>query len=944
MTGIPLDPVVVEVDWFYWSIRNILFPVGVQVGLLILGPICRWFYLQFKRRRRDLRLEEKKISVSGHEGLYGYLEFAELVMGLISIGQFAHRTYTVDVHPGDAFFELFAVVFWIFAYLVELVRYEFSTFALFSPALVMSVACNYGYLTNSSDMWLAPIYLRAWMSYYHSRAVENRLPLAFFNHSELARKFVFIGVRFTSVLALLACTFFSLEVLGDIPALEEQKIVAMGGEISFAQMMYWTLTVMSTVGFGDFSPQTLQSRLFCMGAIITGVIYFGIEVDAIMDHQTLREKGLGAYHVRKSRPHILVVGGGVNNFNSVLAAFLNQVFSDKQVSEWPDVVLLAANPYDGAVKAYVDEIKGKHGPTFEGRIQYFVGSATSPEDLARVCADSAAKVFVLADMNSSDLEREDGHNILRAICIMATYPERVANLRLMLLRSESRHRAIASGLDSRCLVLANEIKVSFLGQCCRCHGFVTLISNMLRSDYLRPEELDPQQSKTTWLQEYVSGSSYCVHPFVPAERLRGSSWGVFARKVYEETRCIPIAMLNSAQAIELNPTSKVIENDVVFALAKHRWSLRPVSDVSIQIPDTRTVDGDLVRAASKFQGGNAPTRKIDCDSIRQWSSLPANSSERHIALIVVSDVVPWTEVAAFLRLLRPKQRVWEHRPVIVLANALPPSWISDKFTDVAFHKGSPFTDDDLLKTGIDEAAEVVVLHGGITQQDVDDCVTDYSVKDKLKDYRVVTLAGQLERICTLSPQLPTFMTYELWSNLTSKLLPPLREQSSQQEVVDLRHRSDWRMYLSPRFAAGQLFSPSIIGAILGRSYYVKATLSLLDAMVLPSEDANGSRIFLVPVPQELVGSTFAEVFLQWCDSVVPFGLYRSFHDTRDVGSLGYVAAAPDPSTRLSASDQIYVFARGDWAREKLNLPARPRWCNDINAPVAETKQETLRSM
>ena len=48
-----------------------------------------------------------------------------------------------------------------------------------------------------------------------------------------------------------------------------------GGGLSFGHALYMSVVTMTTVGFGDFSPQTQGGRIFSMFWIFVGVLAVG---------------------------------------------------------------------------------------------------------------------------------------------------------------------------------------------------------------------------------------------------------------------------------------------------------------------------------------------------------------------------------------------------------------------------------------------------------------------------------------------------------------------------------------------------------------------------------------------------------------------------------------------------------------------------------------------
>ena len=91
---------------------------------------------------------------------------------------------------------------------------------------------------------------------------EDRLHLVL---SEVQSMVLQVLIEFMAVMTLLSGTMYVLEVAGDPPGYEDRYLPVGGdgmGAVSFFQMVYYTFITMSTVGYGDYSPDTVFGRLF----------------------------------------------------------------------------------------------------------------------------------------------------------------------------------------------------------------------------------------------------------------------------------------------------------------------------------------------------------------------------------------------------------------------------------------------------------------------------------------------------------------------------------------------------------------------------------------------------------------------------------------------------------------------------------------------------------
>ncbi|MEK6202078.1 MAG: NAD-binding protein [Desulfobulbaceae bacterium] len=88
--------------------------------------------------------------------------------------------------------------------------------------------------------------------------------LAFFTRNKKARRDTFLLLRFFLILLFIITTY---SILFHVLMLLEGK------EFSWITGFYWTLTVMSTLGFGDITFSTDIGLLFSMAVLLTGIVY-----------------------------------------------------------------------------------------------------------------------------------------------------------------------------------------------------------------------------------------------------------------------------------------------------------------------------------------------------------------------------------------------------------------------------------------------------------------------------------------------------------------------------------------------------------------------------------------------------------------------------------------------------------------------------------------------
>jgi hypothetical protein len=61
----------------------------------------------------------------------------------------------------------------------------------------------------------------------------------------------------------------------------QASAVNFGGRLSHTDGLYFTVTVFSTVGFGDLTAKTETARLVVTGQMIADLIYFGVAIKVV---------------------------------------------------------------------------------------------------------------------------------------------------------------------------------------------------------------------------------------------------------------------------------------------------------------------------------------------------------------------------------------------------------------------------------------------------------------------------------------------------------------------------------------------------------------------------------------------------------------------------------------------------------------------------------------
>ena len=153
---------------------------------------------------------------------------------------------------------------------------------------------------------------------------------------------------------------------------------------SWPDALYWTVTTMSTVGYGDLSPGTPLGRIHAMFLMVMGIGIFGLVVEGFMSVllEASEKRKSGLIKV-KDKNHILICG-----WSETIRECLEELTAMKE-----EVYLLAS---DQSIRQEIEKI--------DREITYVQGDPTRWEDLERAGAARAGMIIVDLETDSQSLD------------------------------------------------------------------------------------------------------------------------------------------------------------------------------------------------------------------------------------------------------------------------------------------------------------------------------------------------------------------------------------------------------------------------------------------------------------------------------------------------------------------------------------------------------------
>jgi voltage-gated potassium channel len=223
----------------------------------------------------------------------------------------------------------------------------------------------------------------------------------------------------------------------------------------FGDALWWSMTTLSTVGYGDLYPVSLGGRIVAVVTMVLGVGVIGTlaatVATAFIDVRDRGKRGLRSYSMEG---HLLVLG-----WNDKAELALAEFRADERHANTPIVVVadLAESP---------TQIPG---------VRFVRGVAAQREALERASASSAAAAVVFA--NDVSDPRSDHESALTVLALRRVDPE--LRVSAELIDEDNREHLVAAGADA--VIEGQLVASALLMRSVRDAGVVELVTDLLTS-------------------------------------------------------------------------------------------------------------------------------------------------------------------------------------------------------------------------------------------------------------------------------------------------------------------------------------------------------------------------------------------------------------------------------------------------------------------------------
>ena len=331
----------------------------------------------------------------------------------------------------------------------------------------------------------------------------------------------------------------------------------------FLNAVYFIFITISTVGYGDLSPDTIVGRLCVIAFVVIGVIVFSNGLTQLAELANNFKSGLGKFTNRSGYPFVLVCGkGSLSMIQDLLHEFYHseRLMISSAVENRRIVILTEATGAD--LESMFAFIRGDR--FLRRQVTILVGSPLIQHDLERAKASDAEACFIMNDTveSGNQSKKDDVFTIFRAVSIRRNCPQ--VPIFLLLQTHASKAKVTSTEIPFHNLVFRDQLKMGLLALSCIAPGFSTVIYNLIRS---RASYDGSEDNLATWKKEYYMGASKELYIVELKKEFVGKPFRQVAKQVHE-TLCVILLGYVHEGVVNLNPDGTVPTGSLGLIIAE----------------------------------------------------------------------------------------------------------------------------------------------------------------------------------------------------------------------------------------------------------------------------------------------------------------------------------------------------------------------------------------
>ena len=316
----------------------------------------------------------------------------------------------------------------------------------------------------------------------------------------------------------------------------ELRSIVLTEILSFHDVIYYMLVSMTTIGFGDITPQSILGKLLICTGITFLIPYLEI-VRSEMENVFSFTSKYSLMKYKKKKRHLLLIGNcGPESYEACLQELYNEDHGDIDF----DTIIMQLKSDDKMIKM-INKSKYKRN------IHYLEGDALNHSDLERAGAYDSDCVIILANQLNNQRE-EDFNNILKAMAIQNNVIKNLKNdmhIYIQLIQPESKeiYYTSLSNLNEQGpqIICLEELKLQILGKSCHCRGINTIITALTTSEKPSMNTIKEASTYSEWMEEYLKGLENEIYRIkIKCEYLYNMTFMDLVKIIYDLTNFIVI--------------------------------------------------------------------------------------------------------------------------------------------------------------------------------------------------------------------------------------------------------------------------------------------------------------------------------------------------------------------------------------------------------------------
>ena len=716
-------------------------------------------------------------------------------------------------------------------------------------------------------------------------------------------------------------------------------------QTNFHDFLYFIITTVTTIGYGDIYPLTEYGRiviiiLICMAIIIVPITI--IKFMSILKNSSIYSRD--KYKSNSDIPHLLISGQIITeNINN----FCNELFHVDHGVGNKNVVILAANSPSNEMLLLL------HTGKNESNLKYLQGNPNSSKDLERADIINAKVSVIMTDKFSTQPHSVDHKNILLALSIKKYFLQNKiydSTLFIQLIKPENKihyqnglqSMSINGKLGEDRVIIVEEIKMNLLSKSCIIPGIIPMITNLVSSSG------SGEKTEFTWMNEYLDGIGNEIYRAKLNEQFKNNTFCQIAKKIYEEYDAITFALeidIKGKTIISLNPGDFYItqtcdeREDVKFYI----YVICADKEIAEQIEEaneTNTKDDiNIIEIDNNEDEELLPLKnqaivnefmKMNLEDIQELDENDilneSNEKDDDYYLIknnfdiednnIKKDTIRNSDIYKnhilvcgthpslyyYIQPLRARYLGKENlKYLVILSNNMSQELIDaiSRFENIILIEGSPLSIEDLLRANIEYADKAVILGSNNINENYEKQMID---GETIFIYKAI-------KMCNPNIQIMSELVYD--SNIEF-LLPD-------EELKKFNH-GEIHFVNTSVFSSGEVYVSSLIDTLTCQAYYNKHIVTIIGQLLTGGRNSlnhnlsyicqnvglKSSNLWHMDIPTKFINKTFLELFTSFCEKgIIALGLYR-LPGARD-NNHPYVYTKPNPNTILTHRDKIFVL-------------------------------------